>query len=141
MEPSARPRTGTGSDCRCPLAFDRIGSRRNDLETGTRLEEEPPDPPPGLDAETGEALSQDAAQSSLKEQAEGSCLPAITRADGTPADSEAVSEPFPTEERLRQMERPKKRKEAGLDQFATRRHKVVEQHFGDCGDDLSSIVD
>ena len=52
-----------------------------------------------------------------------------------------MSNAFSTEERLRQMERRKKRKEAGLDKFATKREKVVEQHFDDCGEDLSSIVD
>ena len=64
-----------------------------------------------------------------------------TRDECTPAESEEPASAFPTEERLRQMERHKKRKEAGLEKFATKRTKVVEQHFDDCGEDLSSIVD
>ena len=52
-----------------------------------------------------------------------------------------MSSAFPIEERLRKMERHKKRKNVGLDKFATKREQVVEQHFDDCGEDLSSIVD
>ena len=42
---------------------------------------------------------------------------------------------------MRQVERHKERKEAGLEKHAYKKKKVVEQHFDDCGDDLSSIID
>ena len=46
-----------------------------------------------------------------------------------------------TEEQLRQMEKQKQRKEAGLEKHAFKRQKKMEQHFDDCGDDLSTIID
>ena len=76
---------------------------------------------------------ENASKASPREQAEGSRLPAVTGDDCTPVDGEADPKALPTEERIRQMERHKKRKEAGLDKLATKREKVVEQHFDDCG--------
>ena len=55
------------------------------------------------------------------DQTEGSGLPAVTRADCASAEGEVDSSAFPTEERLREVERHKRRKEAGLEKFATKR--------------------
>ena len=75
------------------------------------------------------------------ERAEGSGLPGTTRDGSTHVDAAGSAEAYPTEERLRQMERHKARKEAGLEKHAYKKEKKVEQHFDDCGDDLKSIID
>ena len=47
---------------------------------------------------------------------------------------------FPTEARERQQVREKRAKETGVTLNIKKRKKFVENHFDDCGDDISSIV-
>ena len=46
---------------------------------------------------------------------------------------------FPTDAKVREKERRKKLKEQGIEQTVQKRKKVVEEHYDDCGDDLSSL--
>ena len=46
---------------------------------------------------------------------------------------------FPTEGRMRQKEKEKQRKEAGLEPVVRKKTFVVEDHFDDCGQDLSGL--
>ena len=65
-------------------------------------------------------------------------------------DDQCVQEPlhpdeadacFPTDQKLQQRERAKARQAQGLEpQPSQKRKKVVEQHFDDCGEDLSSLT-
>ena len=47
---------------------------------------------------------------------------------------------FPTEARERQKAREKRAKETGVTLNVKKRKKFAENHFDDCGDDISSIV-
>ena len=121
-EVSATSQANGGSSFRPNASASSAVGRQSDPEPETSVEETLC-PPPGLQGEHGETQSLGEARSSPTEQAEGSCLPAVTRDDCTPVESEAVSNALPTEERIRQMERHKKRKEAGLDKFATKKRE------------------
>ena len=48
---------------------------------------------------------------------------------------------YPTEARERQKAREKRAKEKGVTNNVQKRKKFVEDHFDDCGDDISSIVE
>ena len=67
----------------------------------------------------------------------------VTRAESTP--SPATAEPpgsceyFPTDTKIAQKLRKKAEKAAGTEALTKRRRKFVEQHFDDCGEDLSSL--
>ena len=56
------------------------------------------------------------------------------------AETHEAEQAFPTEEREAAKERKKKDKEAGIERTVRKRKKIVEDHFDDCGEDLSSIV-
>ena len=51
----------------------------------------------------------------------------------------APDDHFPTESKLMQRQRKQATKDAGHDVVVKRKRKVVEQHFDDCGEDLSSL--
>ena len=46
---------------------------------------------------------------------------------------------YPTEARERQKAKEKRAKEAGKEVPVRKKHKVVEEHYDDCGDDISSL--
>ena len=63
--------------------------------------------------------------------------------DLTPADNHVSKDKqvaYPTEARERQKAREKRAKETGVTLSVQKRKKHVENHFDDCGDDISSIV-
>ena len=48
---------------------------------------------------------------------------------------------FPTDAKEREKAKRKADKEAGVDKQVQRRKKVMEDHYDDCGDDMSSLHD
>ena len=54
-------------------------------------------------------------------------------------DPHAKSHGYPTEQKLQQKQRRQEQHAQGIEVSVRRKKKVVEQHFDDCGDDLSSL--
>ncbi|CAE7258960.1 unnamed protein product [Symbiodinium natans] len=54
-------------------------------------------------------------------------------------EPQAPNDCYPTESKLMQRQKQKANKAAGIEPTVQRRHKHVEQHFDDCGEDLSSL--
>jgi hypothetical protein len=74
-------------------------------------------------------------------------VPARTRLSSNPTldggghPAEAVhAESYPTEAKEREKTRRKERQERGEEIVVKKRKKVVENHYDDCGDDLSSLA-
>ena len=65
--------------------------------------------------------------------------PSVLVANGGEQASAQHVRAFPTEGRMRQKEKEKQRKEAGLEPVVRKKKFVVEDHFDDCGQDLSGL--
>ena len=78
----------------------------------------------------------------------GACTLQIDPSEDVPLEAqhgpESVREPekaYPTDARERQKKREKLAKERGEEKSVKKRKKYVEDHYDDCGDDISSIAD
>ena len=104
-------------------------------------------PPPGevaLLASQGSPVSASKPPGSKQCPSQPFAAPAVSQA--LPAKASSVPSTkirtcFPTDQKIQQRERAKALKEQGIDPSSTsnKRRKPIEQHYDDCGEDLSSL--
>ena len=91
------------------------------------------DPSDSLEAQDGPDSSHNASEDCGRALPEATSAPLVAQ----PLPSKAAA--YPTDARERQKQREKQAKESGTPLQVKKKHKHVEEHYDDCGDDISSL--